>query len=144
VSALWRCALVPLVQCASLSRGIGRTTCNHMVTRHTGGGQQARGTSDYTGPFCVQRWPGGDPVSSTGARSVRCPFSSDVDCTAWSPPSVGPFHDRPSAPCVGPGARPKYCALSVDSVAVLGVDDSGCGTSVRLDHHRGSGRRGAA
>jgi hypothetical protein len=38
------------VQCAILSRGIGRTTCIHVVTRHTCGGKQARDTSDYTGP----------------------------------------------------------------------------------------------
>ncbi len=45
-----------------------RTTCSHMVTCHTGGGQQTRDTSDHTDPFCFQRGGCGDPVSSP-----RCP-----------------------------------------------------------------------
>ncbi len=143
MSALKRCALVSEVQCASLSRGICRPTCIHVATRHTCGGQQARGTSDYKGPFYDECGVGGKPVSSPGARRGRFPCGGGVDGATWAPPSLGPLHDRPTTPDGGFGARTKSCALSVASIAVLGGDDIGRWASFRLDHHRGSGCHGA-
>ena len=80
MSALWRCTLVSEVQCTSLSRGIGRSTCIHVATRHTCGGQHARGTSDYTGLFYVECGVGSHPVSSPvpGASGSRSTGTSTV------------------------------------------------------------------
>jgi hypothetical protein len=141
--ALWRCALLPQVQCADFSRGVGRPACIHVAMRHTGSGQQGWSTSDYTGSSCVERGAGYDPVSSPSTRGTRVPGYSGTDFAVWSPPSLGPLHDRPSATRGGFGAQSKSVVFSVASVAVL-VAGTGHGAGFRLDHHRGPGRGGSA
>jgi len=117
-----------------------------VTRRHTCGGQQARGTFDYTDPFYVDRGTGHDPVSSPGDRNVRCPYGGDVDCTVCSPSSLGPFHDRPSSPYVGlerdpspvPSLSPPFLSLVSTTTAVAPVSDSiiieSPGVEVPLDY----------
>ncbi len=89
-----------------------------MTTRHTCGGQHARGTSDYTGLFEVVRGVGENPVSSPDLKQ-----------------RVTGLEREPSPV---PSLSPSVLSLGATSSAVPPVSDSiiieGPGVTVPLDY----------